>query len=386
MIFSAKSKIIKALFAIAFGGLFFGACKKETTPNNSSQNQNFPVVPNGPGLSGATALILFNGNLVAANNDNVSQWDGSKWNVIGSGLIGVATALTVYNGNLVAAGQTTNQGGFVELWNGSSWQMLGSVFDGSVNALTVYNGNLIAGGQFDTNRLGVANKIAEWNGAKWLPIADSGMQIWSSGINALTVYNGNLIMAGSFGYYGKYTASNIAVFNGSTWSSLGAGLNATIYSLSTYNGNLVVGGSFDEIIGTDTAKNIAQWNGSNWTTVGASKIGTPAYPNQGTVVLSLTDYNNNLIAGGSFFSIGSAGTYGLAEYNGSFWLSPFGLIAEYAIGENMPGEPFLYPAPDVIYSSIVYNGNLIVSGSFNSAGGVAASCIAQWNGSSWSAL
>jgi len=376
-------KIISQFIVITF----FAACKKETTtPNNSNSN---PIqYQAGPGFNyQVNALIVFNGNLVAAHLDSASQWNGTNWSSIGSPLNGTINALIIYNGNLVAAGGTDySNNGFVEMWNGSSWQPIGNGFNASVNALTVYNGNLIAGGQFDTTQHGVANKVAEWNGTKWLPIADSGMQVWSSGINALTVYNGNLVMAGSFSYSGKYTAYNIALFNGSTWLSLGAGLNATIFSLLNYNGNLIAGGTFREVIGIDTAKNIAQWNGSAWTTVGTSEIGTPAFNNQGTVVLSLTDYNNNLIAGGSFFSIGSSSASGLVEYNGSSWTSPFGSIVDYYLAETNPGQPYLAPGPDAIYSSVIYNGNLIIGGNFNNTGGIHASCIAQWNGSTWSAL
>ena len=164
--------------------LVLGSCKKET--NTQPSNVNTLVYQAGPGFySPATALIIFNGNLVAAHSDSVSQWNGSTWTTLGSGLSGTVNALTIYNGNLIAAG-----GNLVEMWNGASWQSIGAAFNNSVNALTVYNGNLIAGGNFDTNQHGVANKIAEWNGTKWSPIADSGMQVWSIGVNALTVFNG----------------------------------------------------------------------------------------------------------------------------------------------------------------------------------------------------
>lgn len=41
---------------------------------------------------------------------------------------------------------------------------------------------------------------------------------------------------------------------------------------------------------------------------------------------------------------------------------------------------------DWVYASTVWNGDLIVGGKFTSAGGVAASHIARWDGTSWSAL
>ncbi len=39
-----------------------------------------------------------------------------------------------------------------------------------------------------------------------------------------------------------------------------------------------------------------------------------------------------------------------------------------------------------VYSSVIYNGDLIVGGVFTSAGGVSANHIARWNGTSWSPL
>lgn len=380
----------RAVSLIIITGLVFIACKKETTQPQQAQQNTASFTATGNAMTIYNSTIVTDGTLGSAYG--IYQYVGSKWSNIGS----VSTnqqieALTVYNGNLIAAGNFTSIGGVavhcIAMWDGSSWHPLGSGFNNTVCSLIVYNGNLIAGGAFDTNARGVANKIAQWNGTTWLPMADSGMQVWSQAVFALTVYNGNLVIGGNFSFLGKsVSATNIATFNGTSWATIGAGsgLNA-IRTLTIYNGNLIAGGTFVDVIGSDSAKCIAQWNGTNWATLGTLKIGTAAY-NQSPGVLTITNYNNALIVGGAFINLGPSYVYSLIQWNGTSWASPFGTIEDYYTVETTPGHPMLTNGPDIIYSTLVYKGNLIISGTFNSIAGVTINGIAQWNGSSWSAL
>src|SRR5205807_4766163 len=58
-------------------------------------------------------------------------------------------ALAVYDGTLVAGGwfqyAGDNPAHNIAQWNGNRWQPMGSGFNGYVNALAVYEGHLIAG-------------------------------------------------------------------------------------------------------------------------------------------------------------------------------------------------------------------------------------------------
>jgi len=63
----------------------------------------------------------------------------------------------------------------------------------------------------------------------------------------------------------------------------------------------------------------------------------------------------------------------IAQWNGSSW-SAFG-SGDFVLGMNEP-----------VFSLAVSGTNLFVGGQFTTAGGVSANNIAQWNGSSWSAL
>src|SRR5437762_2791504 len=60
-------------------------------------------------------------------------------------------------------------------------------------------------------------------------------------------------------------------------------------------------------------------------------------------------------------------TSGIAQWNGTSWS---------ALGTGINGQ----------VNALTVNGNLIAGGYFTTAGGTTANHIAQWNGTSWSAL
>lgn len=88
-------------------------------------------------------------------------------------------------------------------------------------------------------------------------------------------------------------------------------------------------------------------------------------------VSAFTVYNNELIIGGSFSTAGGVTVNGIVKWNGSTWV---------ALGSGMSGT---YP---YVRALAVYNGDLIAAGEFTTAGGVSANRIAKWNGTNWSAL
>lgn len=93
-------------------------------------------------------------------------------------------------------------------------------------------------------------------------------------------------------------------------------------------------------------------------------------------VRALTVYAGNLIVGGNFTAVGcwpGVPANCIAQWNGSNWS---------ALGSGMSGG---MPVT-VVYALTVYGGQLIAGGNFHMAGGATANCIARWNGSSWSNL
>jgi hypothetical protein len=86
----------------------------------------------------------------------------------------------------------------------------------------------------------------------------------------------------------------------------------------------------------------------------------------GAGIYTTTVYNGNLVIGGNFHSL--AGPYvNLMQWNGS--------------SLDSVGGPIGY-----VYALTVFNGNLIAGGNFNSAGHIHANSIAQWNGIAWDSL
>ena len=86
-------------------------------------------------------------------------------------------------------------------------------------------------------------------------------------------------------------------------------------------------------------------------------------------------YNNDLIVGGNFDSAGGIPATNIARFDGTSW---------HSLGAGLDGaEP-----PGIAYCSAlaIYNGDLIAGGKFQTAGGTTATNIARWNGTSWSPM
>jgi hypothetical protein len=230
-------------------------------------------------------------------------------------------------------------------------------FNGEISALAVYNGKLIAGGDFTLVGGIPVNHITAWNGASWSALG-AGMD---NTVSSLTVYNGTLIAGGYFTAAGGIPANHVAAWDGSDWSPLGEGRGndmTRITALTVYDGKLITGGGW-------FGGEVSAWDGASWSTLG-SGVGGP-YAD----VYALMVYDGKLIAGGRF-------AHAIAVWDGSSW-SPLG-------GGMTAGSDGYGGDTSFILSLSVYKGNLIAGGRFFTAGGKSASCIASWNGSSWSPL
>jgi len=133
------------------------------------------------------------------------------------------------------------------------------------------------------------------------------------------------------------------------------------------NGDLIAGGSFTTAGGVPV-NNIARWNGAAWSPLGAGIQG-------GSVSALAALPNGDLIAGGHFTTAGGSPIALIARWDGSAWTG---------LGAGVAGP--WNPSPSVRTLAVSTNGNLIVGGSFMTAGSVAAQNVAQWNGTTWSAI
>ncbi|HSA28737.1 MAG TPA: PHB depolymerase family esterase [Phycisphaerae bacterium] len=349
--------LVAAMIILAFATMSCAQCGDHWLPGEGVSGINGEVYastvwdPDGAGPQ--PPLLVVGGRFSTGGQleaSNIAAWDGSAWQVLGSGLGGEypeVQALAVYKGQLIAAGHFTTAGGVsanhIALWDGATWQTLGSGIGGpppyvNVNALTVYSNELIAGGYFTTAGGVSANHIARWDGIRWQALG-SGIGSFYPYVSALAVYNGRLIAAGNFEYAGGISAKFIAQWNGSGWQTLGSGANSYVTALAVYNGSLVAAGMFTTV-GGPSAKHIARWNGSAWQALGS---GTDYE------VQALSVRDTELIAGGDFTTAGGVNVNHIASWDGLRWQA-----LEAGVGG---GHPF-----SSVRALTDYNGKLSIGG------------------------
>ena len=291
-----------------------------------------------------------------------------------------------------------------------AWYPLGSSPDGTsykARAVALYNGELIVGGSFAEAGGTTVNNVARWDGSSWSSLG--------AGINgpvfALEVYDGELIAAGDFSEAGGASANRIARWDGTFWNSLTGGIGGDcdpiVNALTVHDGNLIAGGAFNTA-GGESVHKVAAWDGSSWSAVGTGGDGQllqwvttlasydgdlyagmmnatlggiqyvarwdgNQWNNVGTgpngAVFALAVYATKLFAGGTFDQAGGGAATMIASWDGSSWSDVGGGIA---FGTQH--------CVDALYD---FHGNLIVAGYFDSAGGVAVNNIAVWNQSGW---
>jgi hypothetical protein len=210
-----------------------------------------------------------------------------------------------------------------------------------VDALCVYNGNLYAGGIFTTAGGVSASKIAMWNDSIWSPL---GTGVTSSGgtVKAMAVFNGDLYVGGSFSTVGGVSAANIAKWNGTTWSAIASGTSAYVASLYVYNGALYAGGAFVTANGVSASK-IAKWDGTIWTPMDSGMGNIPVTNS----VLSITEYNSELYAAGSFTTASGNYAHRVALWNTSIHAG----IDEYSLSNSFG----VYPNPFSSATTLVFD-------------------------------
>jgi Immunoglobulin domain len=338
----------------------------------------------------------------------VQQWSGDFG--VPPGMNFDVYALTVWDPDgaagpaepqLVAAGVFGTAGGMVvnkiARWDGVAWRPfangMGTNTAPGIYALTTWDPDgagpqdpqLIVGGHFGTGSGVVGNYIVRW---------DVGMQAFqplSTGMNndvwALTVWDPDgsgpiqpqLVAGGSFTTAGGTTVNRVARWDGAAWQPLGSGAaNGSVLALSVYDPDgpgpmpdqLVAAGSFTSI-GGSTILRIAKFDGTTWTGFGAgvnSTVWALQHWDSGT--------GDQLYAGGDFTASGATLINRIARWDGSAW-QPLGA----GVGNTVramtvwdPDGPGGTPT------------RLVASGLFTSAGGNTINRIAVWDGAAWSGL
>jgi hypothetical protein len=318
------------------------------------------------------------GSFTAAGSvaaQGVAKWDASGWSPLGAGLAGTVYALAPFDdgsgARMVAGGLLPN--GNVAQWTSSAWMPLDAGVIGQVRALAVFDdGNgaaLYAGGQFAIAGSVAASNVARWDGFAWTAL---GVGVGGT-VRALCVWNDGggeaLYAAGDFTTAGGSTANHIAKWDGTSWSPLDLGLGpsfALVQALTVFDdGNgpaLYAGGDFTSA-GSTPAAWIARWNGVNWSAVGTLQ------GSGGVTSLGVFDDGTGhaLYACGWLTPNVQHGV--IARWNGTTW-TEFGGVLGTGIAQALA----------VFDDNVSGGADLYVGGKFDSAGGVAASAIAEWRG------
>ncbi len=210
----------------------------------------------------------------------------------------------------------------------------------------------------------------------WTSLGSTGDSV----VNTTAVYGNALYACGSVDG-GDFAPDPAAVWrwDGAAWQVVGADTTSGLaaHTMAVFGGALWVGGSFANMNGVAGTTNLAAYNGTTWT---APAGGTPS-----GAVYTITTWSPGSIAGlpqlivsGSFS--GAAGVNSpniisratVGDVNGNFWS---------AMGTGLQsGHANAFANIGVS----VNNNDLMVVGSFGSAGGVAnTGRIARWTGSAW---
>ena len=164
-----------------------------------------------------------------------------------------------------------------------------------------------------------------------------------------------LFVGGQFSTAGGKNINSIATWDGSEWNAFGNNevfsSHGPVSAIVNFNGSIIVGGDFDSI-GMTRVNNIARWNGSSWEPMGDGFDRN---------VSDLKVYKNELYATGSFGNSGSDLVDCCAKWNGIKWVRISQLIG-YG------------------YSFSIYQGKLIIAGSFYHPGIFSILNIIGWDG------
>ena len=339
-------------------------------------------------LGGFGTSLIAGGAFTSAGGQSVNRvaaWDGTSWSKLtgptSTGVNNDVRTLDTYAGQLYAGGVFATAGGVssnrIARWNGTAWSALSTPTDAGLNGQVlrslVFDGALYVGGAFTQAGTTTVNGIARWDGNAWSSLtgpSGTGITGGFNVVNAMAEHDGALYVGGSFTTAGGIPAANIARWDGSAWSAVtgtnGGGLSDRVWSLVEFDGDLIAGGAFTQADGTPVNR-IARYDGSAWSPLtGASGTGTD------NTVYVLGLFGAELIVGGQFANAGGVAANNIARWNGTDWLPLTGTS-----GTGVDSR---------VQALAVYDGALIAGGSFTHAGGIAASYIARWDGSDWSTL
>jgi hypothetical protein len=368
--------------------------------------------PDGPDPQ--PAKLIAGGDFLTAGGgpaNYIASWNGTAWHALGAGTNarvtgaiqvdpdagGPAPSELYIRGEFNTAG--ISSANHVARWNGAAWNGLTSG-TGSNNWVVHSFGafdpdgdgpeatSMFVGGRFTVAGGLEVKRMARWDGFKWSAINNA---IDGFG-RSLDVFDPDgpgpqperIVLLSSGTSAGGLPGVQLAAWYNDAWHALPAGFTGGPAVPMCIEGadldgpggqpySMYVGGQFTAVAGVP-ASSIARWDGGQWHALGSGA-------SNGSAVQELAVYDRDgagpagplLVAGGGFGSIGGISNTSNAAWDGTQWV---------ALGSGVDDEVYaLLPVP-----SASAGVDLIVAGYFENAGGVQATHVARWDGSSWSAM
>lgn len=169
-----------------------------------------------------------------------------------------------------------------------------------------------------------------------------------------------VVVAGTFTLAGATAATNLAVYDPTlrTWSALPGAPAGDVRALASDP----TGRLFAEF----GSGQVMQWNGAGWQPF--------ALPLPTTILALAVLPNGELVAGGNFVLPGGPTVgNGIARWDGFAWQAMGSVTLPFALGT-------------VQFLSLLPNGDLLAAGTFTSVGGVACNFVGRWDGVAWHPL
>jgi uncharacterized repeat protein (TIGR01451 family) len=342
--------------------------------------------------------------------NRIAKWNGAAWSALPGisepGVDGLEVhALAVYDDGsgkaLYAAGSFTKAGGVtayhVARWDGTSWSPLsgpsGNGLSGRAYALAVYDDGsgetLYAGGNFWEAGGVTVNLIAKWDGTTWSPLSGPSGTGVSNSVLAMAVYDYGsgkaLYVGGYFSSAGGVTVNHVARWDGTAWSHLsgpyyvGVSGGWGVFALAVFDSGggeaLFAGGDFTTAGGL-AANSMARWDGTAWGSLSGPSGNGVDGGRVGALMVFDEGSGAALFAGGAFGVAGGVPANHIARWDGITWSALSG-----PSGAGLDNTVNTLLVDDVGAVEVLYAG-----GYFATAGGVAVSHIARWDGTYWATL
>lgn len=156
-----------------------------------------------------------------------------------------------------------------------------------------------------------------------------------------------------------------------TWESFGPGIDGVPSHMTEYNGKMYV--AYAQHTSPHTF--LVSWDGTAWSSVTVLDNSNSNLTGRVFKILDMIEYQGYLYVGGDFDSIGGIAANCIAKFDGTTWS---------AVGEvSFQGTTCCTPQ---VYRLAIYNGELYVTGTFDSINNIDCKSIARWDGTEWRAL